>query len=97
LKEKSKNIIDKNEKKFKQLFHTFVPNVKEKRSSKYLMFSSQVKKKALGGFTSKMWKKIFQKKKGKNSKWPLNTFVPNVEDKISSGWLIHSFQEKGNL
>jgi hypothetical protein len=44
-----------------------------------------------------MWKKIFQKKKGKNSKWPLNTFVPNVEDKISSGWLIHSFQEKGNL
>jgi hypothetical protein len=31
-------------------------------------------------------------KKGKNSKWPLNIFVPNAEDKISSGWLIHSSQ-----
>jgi hypothetical protein len=54
------------------------------------MFFSQVQKKALGDFTSKMWKKIF-KKKGKIAK-PLNTFVPNVEDKISSGWLIHSSQ-----
>jgi hypothetical protein len=31
-------------------------------------------------------------KKGKNSKSPLNTFVPNVEDKISNGWLINSSQ-----
>jgi hypothetical protein len=56
------------------------------------MFSSQVKKKALGGFTSKMWKNFLIYFLNENSKWQLNTFVPNVENEISSGWLIHSSQ-----
>jgi len=36
------------------------------------------------------FKKILKNKQ--TNKWTLNIFVPNVEDKISSGRLIHSSQ-----
>lgn len=91
-------------KRIEQLFHTFVPNVNAKRPNKYLIFSSQVKKKALGGFTPKMWKKIFKKKEKianghltflspmRKIKYQVDGWYipPNVEEKTLCSCLMYS-------
>jgi hypothetical protein len=50
--------------------------VKEKRSSKHPIFSSPSEKESIGWLHFQNVEEKFPKKKGKNSKWMVDTFLP---------------------